>query len=55
MTRTQYDERLRQIQEDEAALDDADDELRRIQQTIRTSQRVRRDALPKLKKAGRVR
>ena len=44
-----------QIEEDRRALARARAELRRIDEALRESRRVRREALPKLKRAGLVR
>ena len=44
-----------QIEEDRRALDRARAELRRIDEALRASRRVRQEALPKLRRAGLVR
>lgn len=51
-TRQEIDRQLREHQE---ARRRAQEESRRIAETLKESERVRRDALPKLKKAGQVR
>jgi hypothetical protein len=53
MTARPFDER--QLEDDRAALARAQEQLRRIEKALRDSKRVRRDALPKLKRAGKIR
>ena len=45
----------RQLRAQEEVLRRAREESRRIAETLKESERVRRDALPKLKKAGQIR
>ena len=55
MTESARKEVERQIDENRAAIQKAEQESRRIHEVLKESQRVRRDVLPKLKKAGQVR
>ena len=52
MSKIEYAEQLRQIEEDEKAVENAQAELRRIRQSIRQAKRLRRAELPKLQKAA---
>lgn len=49
------DEIQRQLDEDHAAVQRAQDESRRITATLERSQRIRSESLPRLRKAGRLR
>jgi hypothetical protein len=49
------EEMQRQVEEDRAAVQRAQEESRRIDATLKQSRRVRRDSLPKLRRLGQVR
>ena len=54
MTTLTSDEVQRQIEDNRAAVERAQEQSRRIHETLAESERVRREVLPKLKRAGRL-